>query len=106
METHAEVEERNVNRGGSGRTTPYARATPHARASANGRRNSIVELEEKIEEDEMEEENMCDHCGMAFETAALLETHEDEIHDQRKNKFSGVGFMIVAWKFCVMFFLQ
>ena len=95
-----EVEEGSANRSGSGRqarTTPYARATPCARASSNGRRNLIVELEEKVEEDETEEEeeNMCGHCGMAFETAALLETHEDEIHDRRKNKFSG-GFMIIA----------
>ena len=95
-----DVEERNVKRGGSSRTTPYARSTPYGRASSNGRRNSIVESQEKIEEDETEEEeedeNMCDHCGMAFETRTLLETHEDEIHDQRKNKFSGGMFMIVA----------
>ena len=58
-----------------------------------------MELEEAVEEikeeKEEEEENKCGNCGMAFDTGDLLETHEDEVHDQRKNKFSG-GFMIIA----------
>ena len=93
-----EAEEGGGSKVGTGTGNQNVRLTPHVRASANGRRNSTVELEDKIEEEEMsggEEENMCGHCGMAFQTEALLETHEDEIHDRRKNKFSG-GFMIVA----------
>ena len=95
-----EAEEMPVKK--SSRATPHARATPYARTSSRARRNSTVELEEAVEEikkegkeEEEEEENQCGNCGMAFDTGDLLETHEDEVHDQRKNKFS-VGFMIVA----------
>ena len=97
METHMEAEETPVKK--SSRATPHARATPYARTSSRARRNSTVELEESVEENkedkEEEEENQCGNCGMAFDTGDLLETHEDEVHDQRKNKFSG-GFMIIA----------
>ena len=96
METHMEAEETPVKK--SSRATPHARATPYARTSSRARRNSTVELEEEVEEikeKEEEEENQCGNCGMAFDTGDLLETHEDEVHDQRKNKFSG-GFMIIA----------
>ena len=102
METHIEVEETPVKK--SSRSTPHFRATPYARTSSRARRNSTVELEESVEEnkedkeedkEEEEEENQCGNCGMAFDTGDLLETHEDEVHDQRKNKFSG-GFMIIA----------
>ena len=98
METHMEAEETPVKK--SSRATPHARATPYARTSSRARRNSTVELEEAVEEikedkEEEEEENQCGNCGMAFDTGDLLETHEDEVHDQRKNKFSG-GFMIIA----------
>ena len=97
METHMEAEEMPVKK--SSRATPHARATPYARTSSRARRNSTVELEEAVEENkedkEEEEENQCGNCGMAFDTGDLLETHEDEVHDQRKNKFSG-GFMIIA----------
>ena len=95
METHMEAEETPVKK--SSRTTPHGRATPYARTSSRPRRNSTVELEEAVEEikEKEEEENQCGNCGMAFDTGDLLETHEDEVHDQRKNKFSG-GFMIIA----------
>ena len=101
METHMEAEETPVKK--SSRATPHGRATPYARTSSRARRNSTVELEEAVEEikekeeedKEEEEENQCGNCGMAFDTGDLLETHEDEVHDQRKNKFSG-GFMIIA----------
>ena len=107
METHMEGEETPVKK--SSRATPHFRATPYARTSSRARRNSTVELEEAVEENkedkeeedkeeedkEEEEENQCGNCGMAFDTGDLLETHEDEVHDQRKNKFSG-GFMIIA----------
>ena len=92
-----EAEETPVKK--SSRATPHGRATPYARTSSRARRNSTVELEESVEENkedkEEEEENQCGNCGMAFDTGDLLETHEDEVHDQRKNKFSG-GFMIIA----------
>ena len=90
METHMEAEGTPVKI--NSRTTPYGRAT-----SSRARRNSTVELEEAVEEikEKEEEENQCGNCGMAFDTGDLLETHEDEVHDQRKNKFSG-GFMIIA----------
>ena len=93
METHLEAEETPVKK--NSRATPHSRATPYARASSRSRRNSTVELEEEAEEIKEEEENQCGNCGMAFDTGDLLETHEDEVHDQRKNKFSG-GFMIIA----------
>ena len=98
METHMEAEETPVKK--SSRATPHGRATPYARTSSRARRNSTLELEEAVEEikeenEEKEEENQCGNCGMAFDTGDLLETHEDEVHDQRKNKFSG-GFMIIA----------
>lgn len=84
----------------SSRATPHGRATPYARTSSRPRRSSTVELEEEVEEikeeeEKEEEENQCGNCGMAFDTGDLLEIHEDEVHDQRKNKFSG-GFMIIA----------
>ena len=98
-----EAEETPVKK--SSRATPHGRATPYARTSLRARRNSTVELEEEVEEikeeeeeeekEKEEEENQCGSCGMAFDTGDLLETHEDEVHDQRKNKFSG-GFMIIA----------
>ena len=98
METHMEAEDMPVKK--NSRATPHSRATPYARTSSRPRRNSTVELEEEVEEIKEEEkveeeENKCGNCGMAFDTGDLLETHEDEVHDQRKNKFSG-GFMIVA----------
>ena len=99
METHMEAEDMPVKK--SSRATPHGRATPYARTSSRPRRNSTVELEEAVEEikdeeeEKEEEENQCGSCGMAFDTGDLLETHEDEVHDQRKNKFSG-GFMIIA----------
>ena len=98
METHIEAEETPVKK--NSRATPHGRATPYARTSSRARSNSTVELEEAVEEikeenEEKEEENQCGNCGMAFDTGDLLETHEDEVHDQRKNKFSG-GFMIIA----------
>ena len=95
-----EAEETPVKK--SSRATPHGRATPYARTSSRGWRSSNVELEEAFEEikeeekeEREEEENQCGNCGMAFDTGDLLETHEDEVHDQRKNKFSG-GFMIIA----------
>ena len=100
METHMEAEDMPVKK--SSRATPHGRATPYARTSSRARRNSTLELEEAVEEikeekenEEKEEENQCGNCGMAFDTGDLLQTHEDEVHDQRKNKFSG-GFMIIA----------
>ena len=93
-----EAEETPVKK--NSRATPHARATPYARTSSRARSKSTVELEEAVEEikeenEEKEEENQCGNCGMAFDTGDLLQTHEDEVHDQRKNKFSG-GFMIIA----------
>ena len=52
------------------------------------------EVQEK-EEVVQEEDNSCTECGMAFETEGVLETHMEEIHEGRKNKFSS-GFMILA----------
>ena len=45
--------------------------------------------------DDAEEENTCTTCDMAFISNTVLETHVDEIHEERKAKFTG-GFMIVA----------